>query len=208
MSLDEARKFFEERGAAYKLELLDDIVDRAETISCYQDGEFVDLCRGPHMRSTGEIKHFKLLDVAGAYWRGDETKQMLQRIYGTAFRTKEDLDHHLWKLEEAKNYVEKALELDPEFVEAYNNLGNIQKAHGNLKDAKVCYDKALHIDPNNADVRYNIALMHLFSGDLREGWEAYDWRWRVKGVGQRNFPFPLWDGTSLKEKTLEYLNTH
>ncbi|MDC0357957.1 threonine--tRNA ligase [Oligoflexia bacterium] len=102
MSLDEAKQFFKEQGEIYKLELLEDIADRDEKITCYKDGEFVDLCRGPHVRSTAAVKHFKLLDLAGAYWRGDENNKMLQRIYGTAFAKKEDLEQHLWKLEEAK----------------------------------------------------------------------------------------------------------
>ena len=74
-----------------------------------QDGEFVDLCRGPHMLGTGQVKHFKLLSVAGAYWRGDESRKMLQRIYGTAFATREALDHHLAMLEEAKKRDHRTL---------------------------------------------------------------------------------------------------
>ena len=88
-------------GAVYKQEILADLED-GQTLSFYQDGEFVDLCRGPHMLGTGQVKHFKLLSVAGAYWRGDESRKMLQRIYGTAFATREALDGHLAVLEEAK----------------------------------------------------------------------------------------------------------
>ena len=88
-------------GAVYKQEILADLED-GQTLSFYQDGEFVDLCRGPHMLGTGQVKHFKLLSVAGAYWRGDESRKMLQRIYGTAFATREALDEHLAMLEEAK----------------------------------------------------------------------------------------------------------
>ena len=87
--------------ATYKNELLADLGEE-QTLSFYQDGEFVDLCRGPHMLGTGQVKHFKLLSVAGAYWRGDESRKMLQRIYGTAFATREALDKHLAMLEEAK----------------------------------------------------------------------------------------------------------
>jgi threonyl-tRNA synthetase len=99
VSKDEARQIFEERGESYKLELLEEIED--EQVSLYKDGEFIDLCRGPHMLSTGQVKHFKLLDIAGAYWRGDERKKMLQRIYGTAFYHREDLESYLKRLEEA-----------------------------------------------------------------------------------------------------------
>ena len=87
--------------AIYKNELLADLAED-QTLSFYQDGEFVDLCRGPHMLGTGQVKHFKLLSVAGAYWRGDESRKMLQRIYGTAFATREALDQHIAMLEEAK----------------------------------------------------------------------------------------------------------
>ncbi|MCI2429572.1 threonine--tRNA ligase [Candidatus Acetothermia bacterium] len=98
VSKDEARHFVKDEP--YKLELLDEIPD--ERVSFYRDGDFIDLCRGPHILSTGQVKHFKLLSVAGAYWRGDETQKMLQRIYGTAFATKEALEQHLQMLEEAK----------------------------------------------------------------------------------------------------------
>ncbi len=85
-----------------KLERLDDFTDPAEVISTYTDGPFVDLCRGPHVQDTSYLKHFKLLSAAGAYWRGDERRQMLQRIYATAFFKKEDLDAHVHRLEESK----------------------------------------------------------------------------------------------------------
>ncbi len=100
ISKEEAIDFFKERGEQYKIELLEAIED--EHITLYRHDEFVDLCRGPHLPSTGGIKAFKLLSVAGAYWRGDERNQMLQRIYGTAFLTQEELDAYLTMLEEAK----------------------------------------------------------------------------------------------------------
>src|SRR2546422_5048679 len=84
-----------------KLERIGDL-GSDEVISVYTDGPFVDLCRGPHVPSTGRIKHFKLLHAAGAYWRGDERRQMLQRIYGTAWFSKDDLEAYLRRLEEAK----------------------------------------------------------------------------------------------------------
>ncbi|MDQ3224188.1 MAG: TGS domain-containing protein, partial [Gemmatimonadota bacterium] len=80
-----------------------------ETITVYTDGPFVDLCRGPHIPSTGRLKHFKLLHAAGAYWRGDEKRQMLQRIYGTAWFKKEDLDSYLHRLEEARKRDHRVL---------------------------------------------------------------------------------------------------
>ena len=94
---EEAKQLFAHQP--YKLELINDLPDDAVTI--YRQGSFVDLCRGPHVASTGEVKAIKLLSIAGAYWRGDETRPMLQRIYGTAFETNEELEHYLNKLEEA-----------------------------------------------------------------------------------------------------------
>ncbi len=100
LSKDEAIKMMEEKDQIYKVELIKEIED--EKVSFYKQGEFVDLCRGPHLPSTGVVKHFKLLSVSGAYWRGSEKNPMLQRIYGTAFAKKEDLENYLKMLEEAK----------------------------------------------------------------------------------------------------------
>lgn len=101
VSRDEAVQLFKEMDDPYKLELIEAIPDE-ETVTLYQQGEFVDLCRGVHVPSTGKIKEFKLLSIAGAYWRGDSDNKMLQRVYGTAFFKKQDLAEHLRLLEEAK----------------------------------------------------------------------------------------------------------
>ncbi|MBX9994963.1 threonine--tRNA ligase [Priestia megaterium] len=101
VSREDAIQLFKEVGDELKLELID-AIPAGEKVTIYQQGEFFDLCRGVHVPSTGKIKEFKLLSVAGAYWRGDSDNQMLQRIYGTAFFTKADLDEHLRLLEEAK----------------------------------------------------------------------------------------------------------
>ncbi|MGG0902051.1 threonine--tRNA ligase [Bacillus subtilis] len=101
VSREEAKARFAEIGDYLKLELLDAIPE-GETVSIYEQGEFFDLCRGVHVPSTGKIKEFKLLSLAGAYWRGDSKNQMLQRVYGTAFFKKADLEEHLRLLEEAK----------------------------------------------------------------------------------------------------------
>lgn len=100
MSATEAISFFEGQGEPYKKELIQDI--GAETVSIYRQGDFADLCRGPHVPSTAKLKAFKLLSIAGAYWRGDEKNKMLQRIYGTAFTDKKELEAYLHRLEEAK----------------------------------------------------------------------------------------------------------
>jgi threonyl-tRNA synthetase len=112
MPREEAIRFFEAREEPFKVEILREI--DAPSVSLYRQGEFVDLCRGPHALSTGQIKAFKLLFSSGAYWRGDERNPMLQRIYGTAWHTREELEKHLWRLDEAKKRDHRKLgrELD------------------------------------------------------------------------------------------------
>lgn len=100
MSRQEAIEFFKSKNEDYKVELIEDLPEDA-VISCYSQGDFIDLCAGPHVASTGKVKAFKLQSIAGAYWRGDEKNKMLQRIYGTAFEKKEELDAYLHLLEEA-----------------------------------------------------------------------------------------------------------
>ena len=106
---EEGRTFFADRGQPFKVEILDDLAARAAAdgaamppTSIYEHGPFVDLCRGPHVESTGKIGPFKLLAVSGAYWRGDQTRPALQRIYGTVWPTQAELDRFLWRREEAK----------------------------------------------------------------------------------------------------------
>ena len=101
MPRDEAVKFFRDMGEEYKAKIIEDI-PAGEQISLYRQGEFIDLCRGPHVPSTGKLKAFKLMKVAGAYWRGDSRNEMLARIYGTAWPNKEQLDTYLHRLEEAE----------------------------------------------------------------------------------------------------------
>ncbi len=110
---EEAIRFMEEKGEPYKVELIRDLPEDA-VISFYRQGDFTDLCAGPHLPSTGKIKAFKLTSIAGAYWRGNEKNKMLQRIYGTAFTKKEDLDVYLQRIEEAKKRDHRKLgrELD------------------------------------------------------------------------------------------------
>ncbi len=104
---DEAQRLLQEQGEIYKLELLSEIP--GEKISFYRQGEFLDLCRGPHLPSTGLVQHFKLLDLAGAYWRGDPNRDMLTRIYGTAFATSEELEKFLKWREEARRRDHRTL---------------------------------------------------------------------------------------------------
>ena len=100
ISRDEALKMFGEQGELYKVEIISDLPEDA-IISLYRQGDFVDLCAGPHLPSTGKVKAIKLQSLAGAYWRGDEKRKMLQRVYGTSFEKKAELDEYLNMLEEA-----------------------------------------------------------------------------------------------------------
>jgi len=115
---DEAIKFMEEKGEPYKVELIRDLPE-GEIISFYKQGDFVDLCAGPHVESTGKLKAFKLLSVAGAYWRGNEKNKMLQRIYGTAFSKKSELDAYLFRLEEAKKRDHRKLGKELDLFDIY-----------------------------------------------------------------------------------------
>lgn len=101
LSRDEAIEYFKSIGEVYKAEIIEGI-PTGQTLSLYKEGDFTDLCRGPHVPSTGKLKVFKLMKVAGAYWRGDSNNEMLQRIYGTAWAKKEDLDAYLYRIEEAE----------------------------------------------------------------------------------------------------------
>jgi threonyl-tRNA synthetase len=112
ISWEEAYERFKKKGDNYKLELLEDL--KGKKISIYDIGKFTDLCFGPHIPSTGKIKYIKLLNLAGAYWRGDEKNKMLQRIYGITFPTKKELDEHLFRLEEAKRRDHRKLGADLE----------------------------------------------------------------------------------------------
>ena len=101
MSREEAVKFFKSKGEHYKAEIIESIPSN-EALSLYKQGDFVDLCRGPHVPSTSKLKAFKFMKLAGAYWRGDSNNEMLQRVYGTAWENKDDLETHLHRLEEAE----------------------------------------------------------------------------------------------------------
>jgi threonyl-tRNA synthetase len=121
MKKAEAIKLMEERGEKYKIELLHEIED--ETVSLYKSGDFIDLCRGPHVESTGQIKAFKLLSIAGAYWHGIETNPVMQRIYGTAFNTQKELDEYLKNLEEAKKRDHRRLGKDLDLFSIHEEAG-------------------------------------------------------------------------------------
>ncbi len=117
----EAIKLFEEKGEKYKVELISAIDD--DEVNIYQQGNFVDLCKGPHLTTTGKVKAFKLTSIAGAYWRGDEKNKMLQRIYGTAFSDRKQLKEHLNRLEEAKKRDHRKLGRQLDLFNIYDEAG-------------------------------------------------------------------------------------
>ncbi len=122
MPRDEAIKFFKDRGDPYKVEIIEGLPE-GEPVTLYKHGDFTDLCKGPHVNYTKKIKAYKLLSVAGAYWRGDENNAMLQRIYGTAFSNKEELEIYLAKLEEAKKRDHRRIGKDLDLFSINDAIG-------------------------------------------------------------------------------------
>ena len=121
VSRGEAIDIFSRAGETYKVELLEEMED--DKVSLYGQADFVDLCRGPHLPSTGWLRSFKLTSVAGAYWRGDETRPMLQRIYGTAFENEEQLGDYLGRIEEAKKRDHRRLGIDLDLYSIHEQAG-------------------------------------------------------------------------------------
>ncbi|HXG17318.1 MAG TPA: threonine--tRNA ligase [Calidithermus sp.] len=118
MDRRDAIAFFRERGEVFKVEILESL--DVPRVSLYEQGEFVDLCRGPHVGSTGQVRFFRLLSASGAYWRGSEKNPMLQRIYGTAWLSQADLDQHLWRLEEARKRDHRRLGRELDLFDFYD----------------------------------------------------------------------------------------
>lgn len=139
ISKEEALNYFSKQEDLYKVELIEGIKD--EEISFYKQGEFVDLCRGPHVPSTGFIKAFKLTSLAGAYWRGDENKAMLTRIYGCAFNSQRNLNEYLSKIEEAKRRDHRKLGRELEIFNIYDSAGAgliYYHPYGNILRQEIC----------------------------------------------------------------------
>ena len=122
MTRDSAIQLFQEKGETYKVDIINDLPS-GETVTLYEQAEFIDLCRGPHLPSTGKIKAFKLTGLAGAYWRGNEKNKMLQRIYGTAFPDKKSLQVHLQLIEEAKKRDHRKLGRELDLFNIYDEAG-------------------------------------------------------------------------------------
>ncbi|MYA43918.1 MAG: threonine--tRNA ligase [Gemmatimonadetes bacterium] len=191
VSRDEARELFADDPL--KLERLEEFADD-EVISVYQDGPFLDLCRGPHVPSTGRLRHFKLLSAAGAYWRGDEKRQMLQRIYGTAFFAAKDLRKHLHRLEEARKRDHRVLgkrldlfsiqeEVGPGFVLWHPAGGRVRNTIETfLRDTLVEHGYEIVFTPHVASEELYRISGHLdvFSDDMFPAMDDDGERFRMK----------------------------
>ena len=157
---DEAVRFMEEKAEPYKVELIEDLPDE-ETISFYQQGEFVDLCAGPHIMYTKGVKAFKLTSIAGAYWRGSEKNKMLTRIYGTAFANKEDLENYLTMLEEAKKRDHRKLGKELGlfmFTEEGPGFPFFLPKGMTLKNTLIDYWREIHLRENYQEVSTPVIL--------------------------------------------------
>ena len=163
---DEAKKIFKDN--LYKIELIDAIED--DTVSLYTSGNFIDLCAGPHIPSTGRIGAFKLLSIAGAYWRGDENNKMLQRIYGTSFFNKEDLKSYLEKIERAKLSDHRKIDKELDLYSFHDEAPGFPFWHPKgmiLRNIVIDYWRKLHIEKGYEEIQTPIIL----SGEL----------WRTSG---------------------------
>ncbi|MDR1244435.1 MAG: threonine--tRNA ligase, partial [Endomicrobium sp.] len=160
----EAVKDFESKGEKYKAEIVPQIPD--DNVSIYKSGNFTDLCKGPHLKSTGELKYFKLLSVAGAYWRGDSSKEQLQRIYGTAFLTKKDLEDYLNKVEEVKKRDHRKLGKELDLFSVNDTIGGgLVLWHPNgalLRNVIETYWKNFHLENGY----YLLLTPHIASEEL------------------------------------------
>ncbi len=188
---EEARELFADDHL--KLERLEEFADD-EVITVYQDGPFLDLCRGPHVPSTGRLKHFKLLSTAGAYWRGDERRQMLQRVYGTAFFTAKDLRGHLHRLEEARKRDHRVLgkrldlfsiqeEVGPGFVLWHPNGGRLRNTiESFLRETLIDHGYEIVFTPHVASEELYRISGHLdvFSDDMFPAMDDDGERFRLK----------------------------
>ncbi|GHT60820.1 threonine--tRNA ligase [Endomicrobiia bacterium] len=193
MLKDEAVKEFRSKGEKYKAEIASQISD--DKVSIYKSGNFTDLCKGPHVHSTGELKYFKLLSVAGAYWRGDSSKEQLQRIYGTAFLAEQDLENYLTKVEESQKRDHRKLGKDLDLFSVNEAVGGglvLWHPKGALlKNIIETYWKNFHIE-NEYDLLFtpHIASEELFriSGHLQTYLENMYASMEIEGKSYRIKP--------------------
>ena len=159
MTKDEARRRMQEAGESYKVEMIDELED--PTVSFYKQGEFIDMCRGPHLANTTQVGAFKLLNVAGAYWRGSERNKMLQRIYGTAFPRREQLLEHLRLLEEARKRDHRKLGRDLDLFSFHEEGPGFPCFHAKgmvVWNALLEFWRQVHRERNYGEVRTPIIL--------------------------------------------------
>ena len=168
MKKDEAIKLFKDKNEDFKVELIENLED--DEVSIYSTGEeWMDLCKGPHVENAGEIKAFKLLSVAGSYWRGDESKAQLQRIYGTAFFTKEELDEYLTMLEEAKKRDHRKLGPQLGLFDFYHNEAGAGLVFFHPAGAMLRKLIAEYIENQNIKRGYDLVVTpHILKGNLWE----------------------------------------
>jgi threonyl-tRNA synthetase len=182
MPVEEAAALFRERGDSYKVELLEGMAD-VDTVTLYRQGEFLDLCRGPHLASTGKLKAFELLSIAGAYWRGDETREMLQRIYGTAFDTRKALRQYLAMREEALKRDHRRLGAELELFSIREEVGpGLVIYHPNGAIVRTCIEDFLKVE--HAKRGYDLVISpHI----MRQG------VWETSGHLEMQYPMYLFD---------------
>ncbi|WP_353892659.1 threonine--tRNA ligase [Proteinivorax hydrogeniformans] len=188
LSRDEALEMFKEKGEDYKLELIEELSDDEE-ISYYKQQDFVDLCAGPHFPSTKRLKAFKLLSIAGAYWRGDERKPMLQRIYGTAFPKKKLLDEHLHRLEEAKKRDHRKLGKQLDLFSISDEAPGMPFYHANgmvLRNEVLKYWRQKHKDYGYDEIQTPI-MMNQRLWEQSGHWENYRENMYYSEVDDENF---------------------
>ncbi|MBU4302518.1 MAG: threonine--tRNA ligase [Actinobacteria bacterium] len=181
LSRQEAASLFEESGEGYKVELLDDI--EGDTVTVYRQGEFIDLCRGPHLVSTGRLNALRLLSLAGAYWRGDEKREMLQRIYGTAFDSSEGLDEYLRMREEAEKRDHRRLGPELELFSMQDEMGpGLVVYHPNGAILRTVIEDFLKVE--HARRGYELVISpHIMRKDV----------WETSGHLQMQYPMYFFD---------------
>lgn len=165
LTKDEAIKLFDNKGDNYKLEILNELDENSETISLYHEGDFTDLCTGPHLPSADKIKYFKLLSVSGSYWRGDEHNKQMQRIYGISFPKKKMLDEYLELLEEAKKRDHRKLGKQLDLFSIHEDAGP-GLIYWHPKGARVRHEIETYWKSEHYDNGYEM----LYSPHIGKGW--------------------------------------
>lgn len=176
-----ALELFEGMGQVYKVDLLNQMTD--ETVTLYRQGDFVDLCRGPHVASTGQVRHFKLLSLAGAYWRGDEKNPMLQRVYGTAWAKQADLDAYLTKLEEVQKRDHRRLNKELDLYSMSDEIGaGLVVYHPNGTTLRFQIEEFLKAEHKSRGYQF-VLSPHIMKASV----------WKTSGHHQMGYPMYYFD---------------